>query len=202
MFGPAPNTATTTHLLLALLQPGEEAAWVEFDQRYRPVLIGLMYQLGVPAQDVQDVIQQTLLEFCGAYREGKYDRSKGRLGSWLIGIAQRQAASAARARQRHPQQELASGDLLCDPARLTHLWERLHEQTIYARAWETLRASSQFQPLTLRAFELTAFNAVPPDEAARLCEMKIGDVYAAKSRVSRRLMQLATELIAAYEGVV
>jgi DNA-directed RNA polymerase specialized sigma24 family protein len=198
---PTLRTATTTHLLMALLVPGEEAAWVEFDQRYRPVLIGFLFQLGVRDDDVHDVAQQTLLEFCRAYREGKYDRGKGRLGSWLIGIAQRQAASAARKRLRHHEQTLTAQESISDPARLTQLWERQHEQAIYQRAWEVLCSSSQFQDSTLRAFELTTLREVPPDEVARVCEMKIGDVYTAKSRVSRRLRELAADIAALYEEV-
>lgn len=202
LMSPTLRTATTTHLLMALMTPGEEAAWIEFDQRYRPVLIGFLHQLGVRDHDAQDVAQQTLLEFCRAYRAGKYDRGKGRLGSWLIGIAQRQAASAARKHRRHHEQAFAADESLSDPARLTRLWEQQHEQAIYQRAWETLRSSSQFEASTLRAFELTALRAVPPEEVARVCEMKIGDVYAAKSRVSRRLRELVADITATYEEIL
>lgn len=161
MFGSAPHSATTTHLLMALLEPGEDAAWVEFDHRYRPVLIGFLRHIGVRDQDVEDVAQQTLLEFCRAYREGKYNREKGRLGSWLIGIAQRQAASASRQRRRGDERSASIDEWLSDPARLTHLWEQQHERAIYERAWETLRSSCQFEERTLRAFELTALRAAP-----------------------------------------
>lgn len=199
---PSLRTATTTQLLLALLKPGEEAAWVEFDQRYRPVLIGFLRQLGMGEQDALDVAQQTLLEFCRAYRAGKYDRGRGRLGSWLIGIAQRQAASAVRHRRAHPQQAFSDDELLRDPARLTQLWDQQHEQAVYQRAWETLRSSSQFLEPTLRAFELTALRAVPPQEVARACQMKIGDVYAARTRVSRRLRELVADITAGDEDIL
>ncbi len=195
------HTATTTHLLLSLMTPGEEAAWVEIDHRYRPVLIGFLRHIGVRDHDVEDVAQQTLLEFCRAYREGKYNREKGRLGSWLIGIAQRQAASASRQRRRGDEQSASIDEWLSDPARLTQLWEQQHERAIYERAWETLRASCQFEERTIRAFELTALRAVPAEEVSRVCEMKIGDVYAAKCRVSRRLQELVASITSMYEEV-
>ncbi|MBC7773504.1 MAG: sigma-70 family RNA polymerase sigma factor [Pyrinomonadaceae bacterium] len=198
MTNSALRTTTTTQLLIALMEPGEEDAWIEFDHRYRPVLRGFLYQLGVPAHVVQEVAHQTLLEFCREYREEKDVRGKGTLGSWLIEIAQRQAAPA-RKHARHHEEGRDLQEPISDPARLIQLWEQQHEQAIFKRAWDTLCISSQFEEPTLRAFELTALRAVPPEEVAQVWEMAIPEVYAARTRVSRRLRELAADLALIYE---
>ena len=77
-------TRTTTALLEALLDPADDEVWQDFDRRYRPILIAFAQRLGLPDEDAA---QDTLTRFVRSYREGKYDRDRGRLRSWIIGIA-------------------------------------------------------------------------------------------------------------------
>ncbi len=81
------HTRTTTALLDDLLDSANEGAWVGFDARYRPVLIGFARQLGLRADDAADIAQEALTKFVRAYQQGQYRRERGRLSSWLITIA-------------------------------------------------------------------------------------------------------------------
>jgi len=105
-------TRTTTRLLDALRDKSNEPIWGQFDARYRPVLAGLARRLGLRDTDADEVAQQSLVEFMCAYREGRYDRSKGRLSSWLLGIAHHTALKFLRG-QRHP---LHAGEDVALPA--------------------------------------------------------------------------------------
>ena len=49
---------------------------------------------GLGDADAQDVVSETLVVFVKAYGEGRYDRTKGRLKSWLGGIVQNKVRKA------------------------------------------------------------------------------------------------------------
>jgi RNA polymerase sigma factor (sigma-70 family) len=193
------SALTTTTVLLELLKdPAQQAVWREFDDRFRPLLTAFGRRLGLDAGEAEDVAQETLVEFVRAYQEGKYDRSRGRLSSWIISIAQNRILHrrlvVGRAAGRQGESALAD---LSDPARLTAVWEEEQQRLIIVRAMEVLRAGRTLEP-TVRAFELVALLGVPAKEAARECGMTVDEVYTAKNRVTGRLREIVEELTAAW----
>lgn len=80
-------TRTTTRLLDALREPSNEPAWAQIDARYRPVICGMAMRLGFSHADAEEIARRTLAEFVRVYRAGRYDLAKGRLSSWILGIA-------------------------------------------------------------------------------------------------------------------
>lgn len=72
---------TNTALLEGLRETGNDAIWKVFCTRYRPVVIAVARRLGLNADEAEDATQEALLAFATAYRQGKYDRDKGRLRS-------------------------------------------------------------------------------------------------------------------------
>ena len=80
-------TLTTTQLLEGLADPANQAVWQVFDARYRPVLLAFARRLDLSAEDAADVAQEALTRFMTALREGRFDRDRGRLRSWMVGIA-------------------------------------------------------------------------------------------------------------------
>jgi RNA polymerase sigma factor (sigma-70 family) len=191
-------TRTTTRLLDALKDRANEPVWVALDARYRPVIAGLARRFGLRDADAEEVAQQTLVEFMCAYREGRYDRGKGRLSSWILGIAQHTALKAQRALRRAG----ANGDALADtpdePA-LRSIWEQERDRAILAKAIAALRDQSEVDDRTLLAFELVALRGVPAQEAASQAGMSVDQVYVAKSRLTRRLRALVEEMTSAFE---
>src|SRR5262249_475580 len=93
---PADRTTTTTLLLESLKDPGNQSVWREFDGRYRSIIIGFARNLGLNEEDAHEVAQQTLTEFVRDFSNGKYKRDRGRLRSWIIGIAQHRIADLCR----------------------------------------------------------------------------------------------------------
>lgn len=193
-----PAHTTTTALLESLKDPGQDAVWREFDARFRPLLTALAVRLGLDVGEAEDVAQETLAEFVRAYREGKYDRTRGRLSSWVIAIAKNRIARRRRAVGRHAGRrgDSALADL-GDTAQLAALWDEEERHLIILRAMELLRAGRASEA-KLRAFELVAMRGVPAEEAARECGMTVDEVYTAKSRLTIRLRELVEELTAAY----
>ena len=98
---PVPEMPITTTLLLnSLKDERNDEAWTDFDARYRRVIEDFAKSAGLRDDDASEVAQQTLFEFVKAYRLGRYNRERGRLHSWIIGIAQNKVADVFRQRPR------------------------------------------------------------------------------------------------------
>ena len=80
------QVTTTTVLLDGLYDPANSVVWRQFDQRYRPIIIGFARRLGLTDDDAADIAQETLVRFVKEYRAGKYDRTRGRLRTWIIAM--------------------------------------------------------------------------------------------------------------------
>lgn len=189
-------TRTTTLLLEGLHDEGHTSAWSEFDLRYRPILVGCLKAIGANEVDAADVAQETLLEFLRAYRAGRYDRTRGRLRTWLIAIGRTQLALARRRAARREDRavdpevlQALEADSVQSPSgdRLEEVWELERRRVILREALDRLRAESEVGERTLEAFELLVFRAVPPAAVAEMLGMTPSDVYQAKSRVTQRL---------------
>lgn len=192
-------TRTTTRLLDALRDHTNEPAWSHIDARFRPVVAGLARRLGLTESDADEVAQQTLSEFVRAYREGRYDRSKGRLSSWILGIAHHTALGISRRRVRDG---IQSGTVIAEAAdepALRSIWSEERDRAILTRALASLRDESSVDDRTLEAFELVALRAVPAAAVAKQCGMSVEQVYVAKSRLTKRLRELVERMTQAFE---
>lgn len=192
-------TRTTTRLLDALRDLSNEPAWKHIDGRYRPVIAGLARRLGLNESDAEEIAQQTLTEFVTAYRDGRYDRSKGRLSSWILGIAHHTSLRALRDGRRHVSADSSAISEAPDEASLRTIWVEERDRTIFDRAMAILRDESEIDDRTLLAFELVGMRGLPVAQAAEQCGMSVDQVYVAKSRVVKRLRALVEELTSAFE---
>jgi RNA polymerase sigma-70 factor (ECF subfamily) len=196
---PIAATRTTTQLLDALRDHSNEPAWGYVDSRYRPVIVGFARRLGLSDSDAEDVSQQTLTEFVTSFRAGKYSRGKGRLSSWILGIAHHLCLKVLRRRSAPTDPRSPAFDQPPDEQTLRLLWTRERDRVLLMRAFELLASESDADPKTLLAFELYALRGVPADQAAMQCGMSLDQLYVAKSRVSKRLRVVLDELTRAFE---
>lgn len=188
-------TRTTTQLLESLKDPSNDGLWQEFDQRYRPVLVAFAREQGLGEEDAAEVAQLTLAQFCADYRAGRYDRTRGRLSSWIIGIARNRVADRGRVLRRERQQRGESAMIqLADEQTATRAWETARRRVIFQRALERLRTRTRMDERTLRAFELCALRNAPPEAAATECGMSVAEVYVAKNRAIKKLREIVSEL--------
>ncbi len=189
---------TTTVLLESLRDEKNAAAWEQFDERYRPILTGFARGLGLAEADAAEVAQEALAEFARCYRAGKYSRDRGRLSSWIIGIAHHAAIDFLKAKGRRSHRGESAMIDVSDPARMTVIWERERKATILARAMAELR-KTRTDEKTIRAFELVGLRGVPAEAAARECGMTVQDVYTAKNRVTASLRRIVERIEAEYD---
>ena len=194
------TTRTTTALLEGLREPANTEVWREFDSRYRPIVMGFLRRLGLDEDDAADVAQETMTQFVQEYRQGRYDRQRGRLRTWLIALAKTQLAAMRRrtARRREWRGDSALENLP-DDERLTWLWESELRTVMLRDAMDHLRQTTRTREKTIHAFELLVVRQSPVDSVAETLEMTVPDVYRAKSRVAQRLRGILTAIEGSYE---
>lgn len=192
------TTTTTTQLLFDLRDPDNKTAWSQIDGRYRPILVRFSRQLGFVGDDAEELAQQTLTEFARAYMDGKYDRERGRLKGWLLGIARNVAFELRRKKAGMHNGVDSLLDQVPDDARMSQIWEQEREQAIFAEALANLRKSTQIDAVTIEAFELYAIHGMAVKEVSDRCGLSVDSIYVAKNRLTKRLRELVAELTNAY----
>jgi len=199
MFGIGVGVITTTNtvLLLGLRDQGDDRIWSEFCSRYRPLLVSFGRRLGLTAQDAQDAAQESLLAFATAYRDGRYDREKGRLRTWLSTIATRKIRDI----QRHRVRDLAVGsggetkDLfreIADVRDVAEVWDAEWQRAVVSACLQEVR--SQVEPTTLEAFELFVLKEWPADAVAAHLGISRNAVFLAKRRVLTRMREIHRQM--------
>lgn len=188
------NTVTNTHLLDGLQDPANRTVWQSFVDRYRPMIERYAHRLGLPHHDAADAAQQTLVAFCNAYQEGKYDRSKGRLRVWLFGIARNQTLNLIRKRARRDVQVAGEPDQTDFFAKipgddeLEKTWEDEWREAVLRQCLQEVRR--EFDPKSIEAFELFAWKGLPAQEVAERLDMTPNAVFIVKHRVMKRIKDL------------
>jgi RNA polymerase sigma-70 factor (ECF subfamily) len=194
---------TSTTLLAGLEDPRNETAWRRFYARYAPMLLSYAKRVGLADPDAQDVVAETLATFVQAYRQGRYDRQRARLKSWLGGIAHNKVRKLW-ARRRTASLDApsagAEGGLL-DPAgddRPDDAFEREWQLEMLSTALEMLRKEAD--PDAYQAFDLYAMKNWPVGKVAALLNMSANAVYICKSRTLGRLREIVKLIAAEEEG--
>ena len=193
-------TQTTTALLQGLHETDNTVAWEVLDSRYRPIVIGLARRLGLSAQDADDVAQETMLRVLDEYRQGRYDRERGRMRSWLLTIARTKIADVHRKRGVRKEARGESAMITCpDDAELEDLWLSERRRVILREALADLQSHSKTADKTIIAFEKLVFHRQSVSDVADELEMSENDVYLAKSRTTKRLKKTVEHLESLYD---
>ena len=188
---------TTSTILDSLRDYENRAAWDRFVTRFRMPIVSFARKMGLPESDAEDLAQEALLAFAKAYRDGRYNRSKGRLSTWLFGIVYRQVLNARRKGARRGVQMSPAADG-------TSFWSAVPDDKVDAATWDETwqrtvlqqcidRVRHEVEPTTFQAFEMTALAKRPPAEVASDLGITRNAVFIAKHRVVSRLRELQRE---------
>ena len=183
-----PDTRST--LIAQVRSPENRGAWAEFVTLYRPVIYRMARKRGMQDADAQDLAQAVLIRVAGAIdRWKKTDPSIG-FRHWLSRVAKNAILTAlARSSKEAAScgtdlQDLLNQQPNIDPdierdIALEYLREKYH------RASATVQ--TDVDAITWKAFELSVAEGRSCNEVADLLGKPIGTIYAARSRVMRRL---------------
>jgi RNA polymerase sigma-70 factor (ECF subfamily) len=189
---------TSVSLLERLAGAPTDDDWRRLDELYRPLLRAWMARAGVPASDVDDLVQDVLLvvirEVAGFER-----RRQGAFRAWLRTILTHRVRDYFRGQKYRP---TATGDsdflrrldeLESPDSALSRLWDREHDQHVAASLMQ--RVQGDFAPATWQAFRRHALEGEPAVQVAEALGLSLNSVLLAKSRVLKRLRQELAGLV-------
>lgn len=178
---------TSPSLLERLRRPGDEEAWPRFVQLYTPLLHHWARRLGLPDQDTADLVQEVLTRLVQQLPHFTYDHRR-RFRGWLWTITLNVWRLQRRRRQAIPK-TLDVNDVseAVVPDGVEELTEAEYRQYLTGRALRLMQA--EFQPTTWKAFWACVAVGRPAADVGAELGLSVAAVYAAKSRVLRRLRE-------------
>jgi RNA polymerase sigma factor (sigma-70 family) len=187
---------TRPSLLIRVRHPADQAAWHEFVEIYRPVILRLARQKGMQAADAEDVAQQVLVAVAKAVEQREHDPRRARFRTWLNRVAHNAILNALT--RGRPDRGSGDSALLAvldhheSPAGPDSDLLRLEYRREVFR-WAARQVRKEFQETTWAAFWLTAVEGRAVDAVAEELRKTPGAIYAARSRVMRRIQEKVTE---------
>ena len=189
------TSITSTALLAGLYDAANDEIWREFDGRFRPLLVSFGCRLGLSAEDAADAAQETLLQFVRDYRAGKYDRTRGRLSAWLMGIARNRLMDARRSKIARREVRGESAIVaIPDESHFSELWDAECRQTVLDQALREMAESSRVSKQTWQAFRMHVVERISAEDVATRLGTSIRAVYLAKHRYLQRLRETVESL--------
>jgi RNA polymerase sigma-70 factor (ECF subfamily) len=143
--------------------------------------------MGLSAEDAADLVQDVFLTLVQKLPEFEYDPARS-FRAWLRTVTENRWRDIRRRRAIAPRD--AGDAALADaaiPDGTAALWEGEYRQLLIARAAQLMQA--EFQPTTWKACWAVVVEGKSGAEVAAELGLSLDAVYAAKSRVLRRLRQ-------------
>jgi len=195
--GMSRSPETRPSLLVRLKDRGDREAWHEFTEIYQPVIFRLAQRKGMQHADAEDLTQSVLMAVSRAVERWEHDPQRARFRTWLHRVAHNAILNALTRGKpdrgsgdtgilsllnKRPGKESPDSDLL-----------RLEYRREVFR-WAARQIRDEFQPATWDAFWLSAVEGHGVDEVAQQLSKTPGSIYAARSRVIRRIREKVAEL--------
>jgi RNA polymerase sigma factor (sigma-70 family) len=194
MMSSSPETRPS--LLLRVRDPADQAAWREFVEIYRPVILRLAGQKGMQAADAEDVAQEVLAAVAKAIAEREHDPKRAKFGTWLHRVAYNATIDALT--RRKPDRGTGDSALHAALDRCeahdgpgSDLLRLEYRREVFR--WAAREIRKEFRQETWDAFWLTAIDGRPIAAVAKELGKDPGAIYTARSRVIRRIQEKVTE---------
>jgi len=188
---------TRDSLIVLVQNPLNRVAWDQFAKIYRPVIYRLARQKGLQDADAQDLAQQVLHAVSQSIGSWKKLDPPVRFRHWLRRVA-RNAILNALTRQPHDRatggsvaMELLKAHPNADSDAATQI-EIEYRRELYLQAARLVKTDVELE--TWQAFELSVVGDFSVEEVARKLGKTLGNVYAARSRIMRRLREAVQAL--------
>ena len=189
----------TRKSLLLRAQTGEEHAWKDLTDLYRPLIVGWLKRQRVATRDIDDLGQEVLLSVVKYLPSFEHSGRPGAFRSWLRTIVCSRTSDYWRAMGAGAQASGASDAAAAlqqieDPhSDLNRRWDEEHDRYVLRCLLDLV--AEEFEPTTLEAFRRVTLDGASGAEAAEELGLTVPAVYMAKSRVLKRIRQEAEGLI-------
>jgi RNA polymerase sigma-70 factor (ECF subfamily) len=178
---------TSVSLLERLRQPAQQDAWTRFVDLYTPLIYYWARRAGLAPEEAADLVQDVLTVLVQKLPTFQYDPHQSFRG-WLRTVTlnkwrenrRRRGVALAEAG------ETALAGVEC-PLAEDAFWQVEYQQQLVGRALKLMQA--EFQENTWKACWECVVEGKPAADVARELGLSVASVYAAKSRVLRRLRE-------------
>jgi RNA polymerase sigma-70 factor, ECF subfamily len=189
---------STRKSLLIRARNGEEGAWEDLCVVYRPLIVGWLRRQAVPSYDIDDLVQEILLKVVRSLPSFKHSGRRGAFRSWLRTIARNNCCDywKSPARRDATPEDLGAAALeqLEDPdSPLNRSWDEEHDRYVLRCLMDMMQL--EFEPATIRAFLRVTLEGATSAQAAAEAGISLDAIYAGRSRILRRLRELAGGLL-------
>jgi RNA polymerase sigma-70 factor, ECF subfamily len=178
---------TSVSLLERLREPAQQQAWTRFVDLYTPLIYCWARRVGLPSEEAADLVQDVLTVLVTKLPEFRYDPDRSFRG-WLRVVTLNKWRENRRRRgvalQEASDSELAG---VISPEAEDAFWLVEYRQQLVGRALKLMQA--EFHESTWKACWECVVAGKPAAEVARELGLTVAAVYAAKSRVLRRLRE-------------
>jgi RNA polymerase sigma-70 factor (ECF subfamily) len=188
---------TKASLLIRVRDPLDRDAWLDFSDIYRPVIHRMARRRGLQDADAQDLTQRVLASVAAKVNDWQYDPERGRFRTWLSTVTRNAIIDHLRAVK--PDAAQGGSSLIQQLNRLPVSDEATYDEIqreqkrqLFRHVAEEIR--SEFEETTWLAFWLTSVELSTVADVADQLQRSVGSIYAARSRVMRRLRQRVSEL--------
>lgn len=180
-------------LLERLRTPDDQLAWARFVDIYTPVLYRWARKSGLSDQDAGDLLQDLFIHLLKKLPEFTYDPNKGKFRGWLKMVALNQLRQKARRKR-----DVAVGSAIeqldqVDEDVAEAFWKGEFRDELVSQAMIVMQRD--FEPATWKACWETAITGRSAADVAGELGMTVNAVYAARSRVLRRLREEIGEML-------
>ena len=187
---------TNESLIVQVRDPSNRAAWEQFEQLYRPVIFRIARAKGLQHADALDLVQHVLISVSSAIDRFEKQHAGARFRNWLSRIIRN---AILKALSRQPRDRASGGSDVLDvlsevptDPETDALINLEYRRELFQRATQHVRGQSQ--EVTWLAFEMTELQHLSIERTAALLQVSTGSVYAARSRVMRRIRNTIRQL--------
>lgn len=192
------HSYSTSQNLLKSAAEGSQAAWTRLDLVYRPFIRRWLDGLAIPNPDAEDLCQEILTKLTQKLPEFQHNGNRGAFRAWLRVVTVNQVREFWR--KKRPDTSQGGSEVLnhlqqleSPGADLQVEWDRQHDLFIVNLVIQEIQ--SEFEQTTLAAFHGVAVENRPASDVASELGISTGAVYIAKSRVLKRLREIAGDLL-------
>lgn len=185
-----PFESTQPSLLSRVRDASDQAAWREFESKYRELILRYCRGRGLQQSDAEDVLQVVLISLSKSLRKFEYRPERGKFRGYL-GRSVRNAIGHHLARPNVAARALGSSVIAAVPAEdeggADEQWEKEWTQHHYRLAMQTIRQT--YEPRSVEIFDRILMGDGIEDIASKY-DMSTQAVHKVKQRIRERLKQL------------
>jgi RNA polymerase sigma-70 factor (ECF subfamily) len=183
-------------LLLRVKDPDDHDAWLQFAEIYQPIIYRMARRRGLQDADAQDLSQKVLASVSERIADWEHNPDRGRFSTWLTVVTRNAIIDSVR--RLRPDTGEGGSAIIRQLQRLPASDQQTASeiQTEYRRQMFRRAAClvrREFEPSSWQAFWMTSIESVGVSEAAGRLGLTTGAVYAARSRIMRRLREVVSK---------